>query len=423
MGSPRRALCPIPELSGNCVSFERLSGFPFDSPAYDPLHTNGVRCKQLLDTLPLSEQSSISYFELLNGAGYLFHELELDNEKVAQLPGLNYTWNEDWRLHNNPECSLRTFLIPQQGGRYQRAYQISRQAFENLSSELVVPVRFLEILANNNGCYQAYTTFDENRAEYFHLFVKLPSSFLNSAIYFRYDMLTETTLCLLLGNNLHHIESAIGRMNLVNRQSSTSPMQIIDTVVSEYVALLETERRCLDVSLQQLEAKTGMGAHVFDESQRAAATELNDLLRDLHLCEGQLAFFERTVQFQASWIEWLQAQHLFLNQLRFGRGEIINLPLIHRPVEEGVASSLSLCASLSRESLEQVRTLRNRVRIQLSVVANLIAQNDSRTNIAIADASRRIAFETRRDSDAMKTIAALTMVFLPGTFVAVSTKL
>ena len=52
---------------------------------------------------------------------------------------------------------------------------------------------------------------------------------------------------------------------------------------------------------------------------------------------------------------------------------------------------------------------------------NLIAQNVSRTNIAIADASRRIAFETRRDSDAMKTIAALTMIFLPGTFVAVST--
>lgn len=49
-----------------------------------------------------------------------------------------------------------------------------------------------------------------------------------------------------------------------------------------------------------------------------------------------------------------------------------------------------------------------------------MAQNDSRTNIAIAEASRRIAFETKRDSDAMKTIAALTMAFLPATFVAVS---
>ncbi|KAL8661329.1 MAG: hypothetical protein Q9202_005694 [Teloschistes flavicans] len=51
-------------------------------------------------------------------------------------------------------------------------------------------------------------------------------------------------------------------------------------------------------------------------------------------------------------------------------------------------------------------------------VANFMTQNDGRTNIAIAEASRRIAFETKRDSDAMKTIAALTMVFLPATFVA-----
>ncbi|KAL8894251.1 MAG: hypothetical protein Q9192_004482 [Flavoplaca navasiana] len=207
-------------------------------------------------------------------------------------------------------------------------------------------------------------------------------------------------------------------MFLTYHPCSASPLQIIDTVVSEYVALLETKRRTIDVGLQQLEAKTGMGAHVFDDSQRAAAAELNDLLKALHLCEGQLAFFERAVQFQVGCIEWLQAQHLGLNQLRFGIGEVINLPPAHRSLEEGVATSLGLCASFTRESLEQVRTLRNRVRIQLSVVINLIAQNDSRTNIAIADASRRIAFETRRDSDAMKTIAALTMIFLPGTFVA-----
>ena len=50
----------------------------------------------------------------------------------------------------------------------------------------------------------------------------------------------------------------------------------------------------------------------------------------------------------------------------------------------------------------------------------MIAQNDNQTNIAIAEASRRIAFETKRDSDAMKTIAALTMIYLPATFVAVS---
>jgi hypothetical protein len=63
-----------------------------------------------------------------------------------------------------------------------------------------------------------------------------------------------------------------------------------------------------------------------------------------------------------------------------------------------------------------------------------MAQKDAKVNIelalnsaAIAKASkedsavmRQIAIETKRDSSAMKTIALLGMIFLPGTFVAVS---
>ncbi|KAL8788932.1 MAG: hypothetical protein Q9213_001455 [Squamulea squamosa] len=324
----------VTKLVDKYVPHEQLLGFPFDSPAYDPFLANGLRCKDLLDsTIRLSESTDIAYYELVDGEGYLFDGLDLDDEEVAQA-------------------------------------------------------------------------------------LYLPSSFLNSAIYYRYDIFKERTLCLLCGNSNHGVKSALRQMFPPLSRRSASPLQILDTIVSEYLAWMEVERQRLDVYVRELEGKTGMGAHVFDPSRRVAAKELNDLLEELHVCEGELAFHERTVQFQVGWIEWLQAQHLFLNLLRFGTREIIDLPPTKRPIEEGVASSLSLCASLSRESFEQVRTLRNRIRIQLSVVANFIAQNDSRTNIAIADASRRIAFETRRDSDAMKTIAALTMVFLPGTFVA-----
>jgi len=63
-----------------------------------------------------------------------------------------------------------------------------------------------------------------------------------------------------------------------------------------------------------------------------------------------------------------------------------------------------------------------------------MAQKDAKINIALAEnsaamtkaskedsaAMRAIALETKRDSSAMKTIATLGMLFLPGTFVAVS---
>jgi len=40
-------------------------------------------------------------------------------------------------------------------------------------------------------------------------------------------------------------------------------------------------------------------------------------------------------------------------------------------------------------------------------------------SLSIAEESRRVALAAQRDSDAMKKIAALTTVFLPGTYIAV----
>jgi Mg2+ and Co2+ transporter CorA len=63
-----------------------------------------------------------------------------------------------------------------------------------------------------------------------------------------------------------------------------------------------------------------------------------------------------------------------------------------------------------------------------------MAQKDAKVNIerALSSATmakagkadsaimRKIAIETKRDSSAMKTVALLGMIFLPGTFIAVS---
>ena len=80
--------------------------------------------------------------------------------------------------------------------------------------------------------------------------------------------------------------------------------------------------------------------------------------------------------------------------------------------------SMELSASYARTRSRQLVELIYRVEMQVKTVDNLIAQGDARANIAIAEQSRLIAIDTKRDSIAMKTIAALTMVFLPGTFVA-----
>ena len=49
---------------------------------------------------------------------------------------------------------------------------------------------------------------------------------------------------------------------------------------------------------------------------------------------------------------------------------------------------------------------------------NLISQQETRVGIAVAEDSRTLASASKEDSTAMKTIAAVTIVFLPGTSVA-----
>jgi hypothetical protein len=53
-------------------------------------------------------------------------------------------------------------------------------------------------------------------------------------------------------------------------------------------------------------------------------------------------------------------------------------------------------------------------------LAGLAAQRDSRLDARIAEETKSIVFETKIDSFAMKTIATLAMLFLPGSFISVS---
>jgi hypothetical protein len=63
--------------------------------------------------------------------------------------------------------------------------------------------------------------------------------------------------------------------------------------------------------------------------------------------------------------------------------------------------------------------LYERASSQMSALFNMIAQRDQSLSIGIARDLRMLAVESQRDGSSMKTVAVMTMAFLPGTFVAV----
>ncbi|KAI0815502.1 hypothetical protein GGR55DRAFT_349117 [Xylaria sp. FL0064] len=68
--------------------------------------------------------------------------------------------------------------------------------------------------------------------------------------------------------------------------------------------------------------------------------------------------------------------------------------------------------------LLEAKSWERRGTILLQGIFNLIAQQDQNTSIGIAEDSRILAAESNRDRTSMKTLAVVTMAFLPGAFVA-----
>ncbi|KAI9702332.1 MAG: hypothetical protein M1836_000811 [Candelina mexicana] len=378
--------------------------FPFNCRAFDPETVDGLRVQELWNNaIHFSQVSSLDYLEVVDDKGAFYEDLNTDEEDTA-------TW------------------IYYSGGFRRLVHSLTQPSFEFLFDQLNIPPKYIEVLVNNNGAYCAFPTFFPERgdSELFHVLIKLPRSVLNASLYYQYSLVSKQIVCVICGNFIPELKTALKQVFLTGTSSTSQfpkapardPFLILSTTVSEYVSWMEHERSRYDDTVRHLESKTGMCSITYDDSQRAVAAEYAALLKDLHKCEGNLRNFERTVEFQVRWIEFLRKQQYALNELRLGTFDIKAMNSVDRPGSQRVAASFDLSASFSRERLEQVRTLKSRIQIQLSVVANLIARNDSRTNISVAEASRQIAIETKRDSNAMKTIAALTMIFLPGTFVA-----
>jgi hypothetical protein len=158
------------------------------------------------------------------------------------------------------------------------------------------------------------------------------------------------------------------------------------------------------------------------------------LTRDLNACKTSLIFMDNFTLFEREIGAFCKETLETLELLRHERG------LDTMPTGERLAAAQQLDYHLNLSQLRRIQacSLERRVQTQISVVRqhitgtpiciwlsdilqlySLISQRDSKINILVAEDSKKIAMAAKRDSTAMKTISVLTMVFLPGTFVAV----
>ncbi|KAH7349377.1 hypothetical protein B0T11DRAFT_332460 [Plectosphaerella cucumerina] len=90
-------------------------------------------------------------------------------------------------------------------------------------------------------------------------------------------------------------------------------------------------------------------------------------------------------------------------------------PKVNIIIELDEASMLQ--EKLSQASEYDLGVLPRRIQNQFTAVYNLMAQRDTKANIRLAMDSQRLATASLRDSSSMKTIAGMTLIFLPPTFI------
>ncbi|XXH01977.1 hypothetical protein Hte_008341 [Hypoxylon texense] len=81
-------------------------------------------------------------------------------------------------------------------------------------------------------------------------------------------------------------------------------------------------------------------------------------------------------------------------------------------------AAVPLLRSRMHASEEYLKYLKERAERLSTVLFALLTHEDSATHAELADASRQIAEAAQRDSSSMKTVAIMTMAFLPATFFA-----
>ncbi|KAG4431984.1 hypothetical protein IFR05_012535 [Cadophora sp. M221] len=195
---------------------------------------------------------------------------------------------------------------------------------------------------------------------------------------------------------------------LKSKQALTSHPFLVPLVVCDSLAKsLSSQLHTSSKRIFQLEQTIGVNDYgdndlnAKTEPQQQPDLDFADINRSLNGELSRLANYEKFAKSQITLLETILADKvLSLDQKDFSF-------LIITQMREYGESLLGW----NKELLARTECQQKIVDGQIQTLYNLLAQRDNKLNYTIAEASRR-------DSTAMKTIAIVTMVFLPGAYIA-----
>ncbi|KAF1837364.1 hypothetical protein BDW02DRAFT_491758 [Decorospora gaudefroyi] len=179
-----------------------------------------------------------------------------------------------------------------------------------------------------------------------------------------------------------------------------------------------------DLLIDSLVADDSLKQWQFEIGSRRDLLQTNEKQYD----DQAIDFKQATIQLHRTARHWLtlgQDSQDFYAQLGFLRESyVVYKKAVGTLTAPWGFSSVDMCESFDM-LLSQCDTLirwtniyHDRTSLRINLLFHLANQRESRTNTQIATSTAEVARQTQRDSASMITMATVTMVFLPGTFIS-----
>ncbi|KAL9622121.1 MAG: hypothetical protein Q9160_003464 [Pyrenula sp. 1 TL-2023] len=193
----------------------------------------------------------------------------------------------------------------------------------------------------------------------------------------------------------------------LGRKASESSRSSSKYLGSDVIDDVEELQEMIKSQIREVEVRTGY--HIWSSRrERAALGDPNSLSAKMSGCEGKIAQVLRKIEVTSE-LTTVIYQQLEGSCSRLGS-------------DDAGHSELRACLDviMQRAKMQRIDAdfYAQRAKCQLTALFHLIAQNDNVVGHEIASDSRLLALAAQRDSLSVKSLAVVTMVFLPGTFVS-----
>ncbi|PYH91139.1 hypothetical protein BO71DRAFT_421800 [Aspergillus ellipticus CBS 707.79] len=330
--------------------------------------------------------------------------------------------------HEKHQVQAGIFLgdLRETGRLFQEHWGINLREIALLSSQLMSSYHSRIVNHNGQTCLEIYYNISESLSYVASGTDPLDSSptlhsegpgdmvidHLSEPLYFRHNLTTGQATYILLDahGELRHFLCKLGQLVGLPSTENLHPLAIHSAILFYILSTRMAEINNLVRWLLWIETQVNQGL-IFEITD----DRFSRYIQLLHKMSRTLITLEHSTERDTSTINHLLHDHSQLWKLSVPHQNSANISKIS---QDCIRDDLFRLRDFCKDRQRLILNLRQRTHNFITLLYNLITGHDSAINLRIATQNAQIANEARKDSLSMKIIAAVTLLYLPATFIS-----